>query len=211
MRLAQLSRRPLHISTGPQFTTLVLDEFTDADGTALSAHTMAPTNIPAASWVQFGPDAHTIQSNKAQRGNGTSLSGYVLDAGQPVGKVRATMTDAGQFGFAEVGIIIRYQDINNFFTAERTLSSGVYSVKLYERAASSVTERASIVDSDTTVPKWVEIEDNGVQLTIRNQDGNSASYVTSLFAAETKCGIGRAGNIAFSGISTWDDFTVSAR
>jgi len=202
------TRRP-RPSGYPAGTLLISDTFTDADTTALSAHTIAPTNLPGNGWVQLGSVAHTVQTNKVQRSSSFSAAGYAVEIGQAPVKVRATMTDATNFGGAEVGVFIRYQSDANYWLAARILTGGVNTVKLIEVSGGVLSMRASIADNPTTIANWAEVEDGGSQLTIRNELGNSASYTSSFLAAVTKCGIGKDSSYS-SGISTWDDFTVTA-
>ena len=52
----------LAVATG--VTTLILDQFTDTNGTLLTAYTIAPINTPGASWG-FLANQFEIQSNRA--------------------------------------------------------------------------------------------------------------------------------------------------
>lgn len=61
----------------PGLTVLIRDEFTGSDGTNLTAHTIAPYNVPSAAWSAL-VGTITIQSNRAQDG---SEAIYVVDAG----------------------------------------------------------------------------------------------------------------------------------
>ena len=64
-RLLTLLNRYPGQGAAPGPTVLILDEFTDADGTLLSAHTIAPTNTPGGSWVA-ALGSFSIDTNKAR-------------------------------------------------------------------------------------------------------------------------------------------------
>jgi len=61
---------------GPQFygprslggSTLIYDTFTDTNGVLLASHTIAPTNVPGATWSRWpGKNQIAINTDRAQR------------------------------------------------------------------------------------------------------------------------------------------------
>ena len=94
-------------AAGP--VTLIHDEFTGADGTALTSHAIAPTNTPATSWTAVS-GTWQIQSNTAQlvSTDPNATKSATVDAGVADAVVSVDMTIPAAGSFA-AGIIARSQ------------------------------------------------------------------------------------------------------
>jgi hypothetical protein len=117
--------------------TLILDQFTDANGTNLTAHAIAPTNTPAASWATVTGTGFTVQGNKAQPGGANTVD--AADAGQ------ANVTVSADLVFSNIsttdgGLAVRLTDASNCWFPNLTAPAG--NVELYENASGTVTLRA---------------------------------------------------------------------
>lgn len=114
---------------------LISDAFTDADSTNLTAHTIAPTNVPSTSWsAQIGTWA--ITSNKARAATVVSS--------QAVATVETGYSDIVIEGNLEtnggwVGLVFRYVDANNYCTVRITTAL----LRIYKRVGGSESQVAS--------------------------------------------------------------------
>lgn len=128
-------------------TTLILDQFADADGTALTAHAIAPTNVPGASWAANN-GTWTIQGNQATSGvlGAGDYNVATADSGQADVTVTCDITTAGSGAYAPE-IVGRLTDASNYWRVE--IESTTQVLRIQEYNAGSGTTRASV--SLTTV------------------------------------------------------------
>lgn len=180
--------------------TLILDQFTDTNGTALSSHTIAPTNTPATSWTLVA-GTWQIQSNKAKV---TTASGgqdiAVVDAG--MANVTVTVTIVVD---AESGIIANYQDSTHYFLARFTPAATNADLLINDGGISVLaTSSIPIVGGNTYVAKVVTSGDN---LKVYVDDVLAIDYtsVGRLFKTATKFGVRSFSDIT----TTFDNFTVA--
>lgn len=161
-------------------TTLILDEFTDANGTALTSHTIAPTNVPATSWSQvniFGTPSIQIQSNLATLIYVTDSNSFAianLNAGVANVVITATVTTAAIGRNEPQGVIGRYNTSSSFWTFG--VSTNLDKIQIMEQTA---TERASAAKTIANSASYnLTITMNGDVLTL-DVDGTSCTYTSS--------------------------------
>lgn len=185
-------------------TILIEDAFTDANGTNLTAHTIAPTNDPSATWVNIG-GAITIESNKAST-TPAAIINYQLESGESDCIIEATIQKTA--GNVDGGIMFRYVDDANYWIADFLSLSGT--VKIYEKTGGSFTERASISKTFSASTDYVmRVELSGDDITVTIDGGSSINYSSSVGATRTKHGFWTSGA---GGVTiTWDDFKISTQ
>jgi len=142
------------------------DTFTDTNGTAIASHTIAPVNIPAASWSNW-VGAWDIQGNKANPATLTiNVASATLQSGLANVQIDANITIGQTTSANNLGqIVLRYSDANNWwaialgilssaavFTITKVvagtgtgLASGVISISNNTTYSLSVTARGSVV------------------------------------------------------------------
>src|SRR5437879_4099527 len=114
--------RPGSLLTAGGPTLLLQDRFTDADGTAITAHTMDKGpgwTVPQGTW--------TIQSNMLNHGAGNYADCVTSDSGQAnvTVSVDAIPNDTTNYEC----IVMRWSDFNNFWTpAIKAGSPGEFSI-----------------------------------------------------------------------------------
>jgi hypothetical protein len=165
-------------SAGP--TTLLLDHFSDANGTSLSAHTMDV----GPGWALSG--TWTIQSNHAQcsAAGGAGWGLAYADAGVANATASVTLVQAAN----GIGIVGRLQDSNNFFFAY--IGGSNATIVLWEMSAGSLVNRGSAATS-FQVGDVLSIQASGTTITARQSGSASASvsYTSTDFQTATKWGL----------------------
>lgn len=127
-------------SAGP--TTLILDQFTDTNGTAIASHTIAPTNVPATSWTaQVG--TWQIQTNRAQNIGGAANGHFTSDAGVANCTISGDVTcpDQSTGVNQDTGLVARWSDASNYWRVGINEQDDLF--RIVERATASNTSRAS--------------------------------------------------------------------
>ena len=193
----------LGVDTGPPPSggTLIDDAFSDTNGTALSAHTIAPTNTPGTSWTVSGA-TWTIQSNAlALTQNSAAQQVALCDAGQSDVTVQATFAVGGT---EYAAIVARAADISNLLLAEgRPSDSHVYL---------TVVSGGSTINQYSAAHVWA----NGDVVTLAcsgttvKVSVNGTVLITQTVSAgqfNTKVGFHVGQNADTT--SVWDDFTVT--
>lgn len=182
-------------ASGP--TTLIYDTFTDTNGTDLSAHTIAPTNIPGASWGASSGTL-TIQSNKA---GGNTNGRYKLTSGVSDCKVYGTIgTVTGGGNYAV--LYARWQDENNHWRIgfRHDLSAFV----ILEVNGGGITARASTAWTPANASHVTIVTLNGTAIAADADAGTySINYTSSSFQAQTVHGL------RLDAPNTLDDFKVT--
>lgn len=178
--ISDLSGYPLGAFTGRAVTNnstyavLILDTFTDAN-MAIDAHTIAPTNVPATSWV-IGSGTPRIYGN-ALIGDSGGDDICALDTG------RANFTASMTFvAWDYYGVIGRYSDVNNYWMAY-AIDNGV--CRLIKREASVDTVMAS---GNVTPNTSISIQFNGTLITAKF-GSLTLTYTSSFNQAATKAGV----------------------
>lgn len=192
-------------------STLILDQFTDTNGTDLGSHTIGPTNTPSTSWTKrSGSDAltgastqvMTIQSNACQSNNTGGAAQYSLDAGQADVTISADFNVSSASSGQKCGILFRRQDGNNWWTAQYENSSG--KIYIFEISGGSATQRdVQTPGASSTFTMTVTLSGNSIDVTIGG--GVHATYSSSDFATATQHGLRCDNNLNM----TYDNFTIS--
>jgi len=176
--------------------TLILDQFTDSDGTLVTAHAIAPTNTVSASWVLESGTSMVIQSNRAQLNAASSI----MVANSTVTDHIVTATYNQTSGGIGAGLFARYQDVSNYWR-NNILSTAM---QLIERTAAVSVTRASVAKTHSAgVSYALLLSCVGTTITA-GSDADEVSYSSSQHAAQTKVGM-----LAFSTNATIDPFQVT--
>jgi len=190
--------------------TLILDQFTDTNGVDLTAHTVAPTNTPAASWVNQLTDPIVVSSNKASAAVGSGAQKvYTIECGQSNVTVSAVFNIGTTSGLQIASLMLRYAGSGDYN------SGGAYwmitawydnNLILYEAdGVGGLTQRASGTWSADTFDHTLTFSANGTALSANVDGGTPVTYTSSALQSNTKVGIRPFGNTA---TVTYDDFTV---
>lgn len=125
---------PIIQAAGPG--VLVFDSFTDDDNTPLESHAIAPVNKLGASWTRQAGAAGALKivsNDLAWYDNAY----YTIETS--LANVKLSLAVSALSTSRQVGIIARFQDINNFWRA--TIHGGV--LKIVEMTGGVTTIRAS--------------------------------------------------------------------
>ncbi len=185
---------------GPGIVTLILDQFTDTNGTALASHTIAPTNTPATSWtVDVG--TFDVTSNE---GRCTAAVGFNAMAVVDAGVTDCTVTSKIKAG-SSGGVLVRYQDATHYWRIGFSTFSNPDSFFITEYNAGNTTRASTTGVGNLSGSTFytLSIVLLGTSITATLDGGNSITYSSSLFQAATKHGV--HGDSAF----TFDDFTIT--
>lgn len=183
---------------------LIHDQFTAADGTAISGRTPSPVNVPGNNWAAaLGTAVWTIQGNKASKTGGGGHNLMVVSAADADVTITADVTVVNSAERQGVGL--RATDVNNFWGVTWRNTNVV---ELVERNGGTLTVRASaaltltpgstyefkVIASGSTITGYV----NGVQyVTYGSATLNQTTTNHGLYAGST-------------GLPTWDNFKVFA-
>lgn len=152
---------------------LIYDQFTDADTTLVSAHTIGPTNVPSTSWTYKAyhavPGTAQIDTNKVRPTTAGKVELYTCDPGYANGLIELDFN----FGVTgdEVGIDFRFTDASNHWFAEAVYSGGL--LRIIERTSGTSTTRATTTLGAGAVPRST---DHHLALTL---NGDAISLVIS--------------------------------
>jgi predicted outer membrane repeat protein len=184
-------------AAGP--TTLILDNFNDANSTALTSHTIAPTNTPATSWSALEL-TYEIQSNRAQNSGGAIASTY-CDSAAADGTITSIVRRSGA---VDCALAFRITDANNYWLADLQ-AAGAF--KLFNKAAGSYNEIATTAVTFTDATDYtIKVILNGTSIKVYVDDANELSTTSAVRQTETKHGLWKAGA---GGAGIFDDFTVT--
>jgi len=195
----------------PVTQILILDQFTDSNGTGLAAHTIAPTNVPATSWT-VDAGAITIQSNKATiASENTSHAAYVFPNVSDV-VVSANITTGNTSGDNDLNILLlRYTDSNNKWIVEIGKRGGVSSWQIRERDTGVEVQRASgsyTYAAQTTYA--IEATASGSTISATRDGGTEISYASATFNQSVKNhGINLFISSNQSAYQTLDDYQIT--
>lgn len=182
---------------------LILDQFTAADGTAISGRAPSPTNVPGNTWAILGTAVWTIQSNKAAKTGGGGNNAAVVNAADADVTITANVTVANTA--ERHGIGLRATDINNLWGLTWRNTNVI---EIWERSGGTLTVRASA--SLTLTPGSTyefKVVANGATIT---GYVDNTQYVTygSATAHQTVTNHGLFGGSTSA--PTWDNFRVLA-
>lgn len=160
-------------------TALISDTFTDADSTAIAAHTIAPINTPATSWrVEAG--TWSIQDGKVQKtatvGTHESIS---LDVGQADAVIEASI----QRGTGSPGVVGRLTDNTHWIGARVTATT----FDLYQRNGGFTLLQQTALTISPTYRLRLSFSSTTVTATVN--DGNTLTASTAFNQAATRFGL----------------------
>ena len=179
---------------------LILDQFTDTNGTSLSAHTIAPTNTPATAWT-IRQGTFTIQSNRAQASTG--FSDFVtLQAGIADGtfSVIVIPTADSLTNGVDQGIILRQTDTSNY--VEVVIQGN--SFRAFEVSGGFTLKDSEAVAITAGVSYTIEVIVSGSSYTATLNGGSALSFTSTKNQTTVRHGLNGSNSTQF------DDFTISA-
>lgn len=171
--LSGMSGLVVSAASGP----LLSDTFTDPDMTTLQSHTM---NV-GPGWTVVS-NGFTISSNVLHAVGSPSVA--FCDAGIADLTVSATLTTVTGSS-NNVGIIVRYQDVNNYWLFWQTLSSGWV---LYDCNGGAFTERAAGGSSSADTAYVCSVVTSGNNFTGKVDGVTVVAYTSSFLNDKTKVG-----------------------
>lgn len=181
-------------------TTIILDQFTDTNGTAIASHTIAPINKPATAWTA-GTGTWDIQSNTAGTTGNTARAHATLDTG----KANYTITDTIVPGATDVafGIVFRYLNGLNYWRFFLNDTADTYSLEKYETGGSSIeaTGAITVTPGDTYIIKVVA---NGPNVICFVNGAVLVTYATATFQQTNEL----VGMVQNRSDTTHNNFTV---
>ena len=177
-------------SSGP--VTLIYDTFTDTDGVTLQDHVIAPTNTPAASWVDVkvltsaGTPANSISGNQAILT--VDHTGAVVDAGVADCTLTCDWTPtvaADNRGY----LLFRYSSDGNMWHVN--LNHLASTLQLYEVVSNTLTQRGTVAQTFTEgVAYQIKVVLSGDDIEVFLDTVSKITYSSSLYNTATKHGIG---------------------
>lgn len=188
-------------------SVLILDNFTDTNGTALESHTIAPTNTPAATWsVLIGAAGQlTISSNRVVSSGAAGNYTDVCDSGASDCTIKATVQCVG--ATAEAGIAFRVQDASNFWYATGYAGDGhSYLYKVSAGSTTNPTSSAGSMGVTSGVDFTLEVDLSGSSITVKVNGTTAYTFTDSSFSTATKHGL-RSNS---SSANQWDAFEVDS-
>jgi len=179
---------------------LFYDTFTDADGTALTAHTPDIDTV-GGGWVA-GVSGLQIASNRCVPPTTGEHLNY-FNTG--VSNVRVGVDGGRATGNSIIAVIVRYIDNNNYWILRH--NSTTRKLEVFEKTGGAFTLRAEAAqDFDTNTTYALTIEASTSAVSVAVQDGASAAYASTTHNAGTRQGI-RARDSATT--SFFDNFEVA--
>lgn len=176
--------------------TLLLDQFTDTNGTALASHTISPTNTPAVSWVVH-TGSFDIQSNRANSAN-TTTGHATVDSG--AANVTITSIINGVGGGSGIYVTFRFTDVDNKWFLYIVPTSAW---SLYKRVAGTNTLVQSGI-APGVGDRTITVVCNGNSISCKWDATNELATTDSFNATATKHGI----MYDTSTGNRWDNFQV---
>ena len=190
----------------------ISDTFTDANGTNLTAHTIAPTNVPGNAWTNIystGSRAITVQSNRAAC---PTLNERWY--GREIGVADFVLTTILRLSSATVtsGIYLRLDALTDAAGTERNcwfVALGNGKIELYERnAATPGTLRATAnMTTNGSQDYAVKVVCIGDTITVTVDGANQISY-SGITTHLTSTKVGLKLQTANATVAIADDFKV---
>lgn len=192
----------------PSGFVFVLDEFTDTNGTNLSAHTVAPTNTPGNSWVADGGPV-TIQSNEASV-NGIDCH-YNLEIGENKLTLQALSRNTDNVTvLSGCSISFRFVDSLNYWRLLRQKTTDTLSVTEITGGSTQGRGAVALTQTDISVARTMKVVDDGSVMTCSIVEDAADTFTTAAFsthASATKIGINDP--LAADTTAFYDDFKVT--
>jgi hypothetical protein len=187
-------------AAGP--TTLILDNFTDANGTAVTSHTIAPTNTPATTWAAGDSATCTVESNRA---SSNGIEGNILNAGVADCTLTATFIQSVGDANQSASIIVRRTNSNNYWMIR--LTNGAF--QIIELNAGVASTRATAAQTTTGgVAYVVQAVLLGATISATVDGGNPISYGSATLN-QTTTNHGFRMVVLAGGTVTCDDYTIT--
>jgi len=181
-------------------TVLILDEFTAANGTALSGRAPSPTNTPGFNWANL-KGTWDIQNNRAQAATlDDGVARCAVDSGVSdfVARVTFNPSAAAIADSNVIALLVRLTDAGNYWaigTQAHTFNIFQVGPGFDNRASASVTINAG-VDHE------IEVTVSGTEISATLNGGNLLTYSSSVHQTSTKVGMWASADTPF------DDLTV---
>jgi hypothetical protein len=182
----------------------VLDQFTDANGTALAAHAIGPTNDPATAWA-VDEGSFAIQGNKARASTSTAVNSASCNPG--VADCTLTCTVRFASGTIDLGVKFRGIDLDNYWLADLRKTDGTF--KIFEKTGGTYTERASVAKvpaANTDYVIQVVLSGNSMVATV--DGGSSINFTSAVRNTAVRHGIWASLGSAADN-ADFNDFTVA--
>lgn len=178
---------------------LILDQFTDTNGTGLASHTIAPTNTPATAWtVRQG--SFSIQSNRAQCS--TSFTDLVtVEAGIADGTFSVVIipTADSLTNGVDQGLVLRQTNTSNY--VEVVIQGQMF--KAFEVGGGFTLLDSEAVTITAGVSYTIEVIVSGSTYTATLNGGSMLSFTSTKNQSTARHGLNGSNSTQF------DDFTVS--
>lgn len=170
------------------YTTHIDDEFTDADGTLLTSHAIAPTNLLGASWLNSnagGVNVPTIYNNRVEFSavSGNNQIAY-FNAGQSDLTISAVWRVTGNETFRYASLIGRCSTSGNGWMATVAKSGSFTLRELSGWAGSTVHASTTVTPSANTNYDFI-LNFNGDVITA-TFNGVSITYTSALYQTQTR-------------------------
>lgn len=166
MALGMLGGKKAIVPT-PVISPLISDIFTDANGTNINAHTIAPINIPATAWTNL-VNAFTIQENQLAPTADGAFDISVCDPGIADGIFAVSVNDANKTN--QAGISFRCKDKDNYIFLSRVSFGGNQSLVFFTNTGGSFVAIAD-VNCD-----WID----GSELAVITNGASLIGYVNAI-------------------------------
>lgn len=185
------------ITSGP--STLIFDQFTDPDLTLLTAHTIAPINVPLTSWSFSGGSSWRILGNQAQC-NVVGAGGRTCTCNAGDADITASLI-INRNASTEPGVVVRFLDDSNHWWCRH--NSAANRVEVQERNAGANVLRASAALVKAGV--YTISVQTAAQTIAATVDAVTATYASASFLeTETRHGM----RVGATANNTMDDFRV---
>ena len=172
---------------------VIWDQFTDADTTALSAHTIAPVRKLAISWTAEA--GYTISSNAAIHASGSNFATLQISKANCILQVMISPISGGLYA----DLVGRFTDTNNYWRFGLIATAGG-TITITERTSSTNTARASA--AGVGLSGLLKAVLNGDSLSMSLAGGTPISYNSAQHNSVTKHGFRVSASVSA------DDFKV---
>lgn len=193
----------------PTVVTLIEDAFTDVDTTALTTHTVAPTNVPGGAWLA-GVGTFQIVSNKATVNSNANNDMSWKESSDADVTVTCLVTAYNTGGVvSNPGLLVRVSDATHLWLVD--ISSNGPSGTMYENAGAGYVSRATGTPTGLAsgVEATLKIVVSVTTITAFLNDTQFMTYASaSSNQTATKHGIRLGKSGVPPGDSKWDSFTV---
>lgn len=178
---------------------LVADNFADPNGTNLTAHSIAPVNVPSTSWTAVNGSIQ-IQADKAQDISGL-LTQYTLDCGLDDYQIEATVRPASG---TDPGLLVRWNSLNHGYLLNLNTAAGFAQMYLANGSYSQLCTSEFAVTAGTDYDCVMSVQGSLVRAYINGAEVMATTV--SDFPTGGNCGLFKGG--AGGAGSTWANLKV---